>query len=443
MAYIRKKHLSRRTLLRGFGAAVALPLLDSMIPAATAWAQTAARTPTRLSCIYIPHGAVMSAWTPATEGTGFELPRILKPFEPFRERINIISNLGLPLAYGTDASAGANHTRSSAVFLAGAEPVEGARARLGVTVDQVAAQAISQDTPLPSLELCIEDGGLSCGAGLSCAYRNTISWQGPESPLPMENNPQVVFERLFGDGSTEEQRDQRRAQAQSMLDGLTGQIAGLKRDLPASDRQRMDRYLEDVREVERRIALAGESLPEDFEAPPAPTGIPADFDDHAKLLFDLQAVAWQADITRVSTMMLSQEVSNAVFPQSGIRDPFHNLSHHSNVPENIEKLTQLNQYHASVVAYLLQKLADTPDGDGSLLDHSLVLYGSGMSNSNQHDHDPLPIILAGGASGRLQGGRHIRADAPKTPLANLQLAMLEKLGVEQESFGDSTGMLTI
>jgi hypothetical protein len=443
MAYLRRKHLSRRALLRGAGAAIALPLLDSMIPAATARAQTAAFPRRRLSCIYIPHGAVMSAWTPETLGTGFAFPRILQPLEPYRDRINVISDLALPLAYGTDASAGANHTRSSAVFLAGAEPVEGARARLGVTVDQVAARAISQDTPLPSLELCIEDGGLSCGAGLSCAYRNTISWQGPESPLPMENNPQVVFERLFGDGSTEQQRDERRAQAQSMLDGLSSQIAGLKRDLPASDRQRMDRYLEDVREVERRIALAGESLPEGFEAPPAPTGVPADFDAHAKLLFDLQTLAWQADLTRVSTMMLAKEVSNAVYPQSGLRDPFHNLSHHSNVPENIEKLTQLNQYHASVFAYLVKKLAETPDGEGTLLDHSLVLYGSGMSNSNQHDHDPLPIVLAGGACGRLQGGRHIRADAVDTPLANLQLAMLEKLGIEQDAFGDSTGMMTI
>jgi hypothetical protein len=443
MNVIRKIHLSRRTLLRGGGTALALPLLESMIPAATAWAQTAAAPKTRLSCIYVPHGAVMDRWTPATEGTGFEFPQILKPIEPFRDRINVVSGFSLPLAYGSDASAGANHTRSSAVWLAGAEPASGANARLGITVDQLAAQHIGQDTPLPSLELCIEDGGLSCGAGLSCAYRNTISWQGPESPLPMENNPQVVFERLFGDGATAEERAARRDQARSMLDALTGEVATLKRGLPASDRERMDRYLEDVREVERRIRLAGEMVPESLELPPTPAGIPESFDEHVKLLFDLLALAWQTDITRVSTMMIAKEVSNAVYPESGITDPFHNLSHHSSIPANIERLSELNTYHTSIFAYFLGKLATIPDGDGSLLDHSLVLYGSGMSNSNQHDHDPLPIILAGGASSRLQGGRHLRTSEPKATLSNLLLAMLDKLGVHRESFGDSTGMMTI
>jgi Protein of unknown function (DUF1552) len=443
MNVIRKKHLSRRTLIRGAGAAVALPLLESMIPAATAFAQTAAAPKTRLACIYIPHGAVMSRWTPATEGSGFEFPQILQPIAPFRDRVNIVSDFSLPLAYGTDASAGANHTRSSAVWLAGAEPASGARARLGVTVDQVAAQHIGQETPLPSLELCIEDGGLSCGTGLSCAYRNTISWQGDESPLPMENNPQVVFERLFGDGATTEERVSRRDQARSMLDALTGEVASLRGGLPASDRERLERYLSDVREVERRIRLAGEMVPEDLNLPPAPTGIPNSFDEHVKLMFDLLTLAWQTDITRVSTMMLAKEVSNAVYPASGVTDPFHNLSHHSNVPDNIERLSRLNTYHTSIFAYFLDKLASTPDGDGTLLDHSLVLYGSGMSNSNQHDHDPLPIILAGGASGRLEGGRHLRSPTKKATLSNLLLAMLDKLDVPQDAFGDSTGMMTL
>jgi hypothetical protein len=443
MHVIRKLHLSRRTLLRGAGATVALPLLDAMIPAATAWAQAAAAPRTRLSCIYIPHGAVMDRFTPTSEGTGFEFPQIIEPLEPFRDSVNVISDFSLPLAYGSDASAGANHTRSSAVFLAGAEPAAGAHARLGVTVDQIAARHIGQDTPLPSLELCIEDGGLSCGTGLSCAYRNTISWQTPESPLPMENNPQVVFERLFGDGATSEERAARRDQARSMLDALTGEVATLKRKLPAADRARMDRYLDDVREVERRITLAGEMVPENLDLPPTPAGIPDNFDEHAKLMFDLLALAWQTDITRVSTMMLAKEVSNAVYPASGITDPFHNLSHHSNIPENIERLAQLNTYHTSIFAYFLDKLAATPDGDGSLLDHSLVLYGSGMSNSNQHDHDPLPIILAGHASGRLEGGRHVRTPVAKATLSNLLLAMLDKLDVPAESFGDSTSMMTI
>jgi hypothetical protein len=443
MNYLRRIHLSRRTLLRGGGTALALPLLESMFPAATAWSQTAAAPKTRLSCIYIPHGAVMDRWTPTVDGAGFEFPQILKPLEPFRDRVNVISDFSLPHAYGTDASAGANHTRSSAVWLAGAEPGSGGRARLGITVDQAAAAQIGQETPLPSLELCIEDGGLSCGTGLSCAYRNTISWQGPESPLPMENNPQLVFERLFGDGATAEERAARRDHARSMLDALTGEVATLKSSLPATDRQRLDRYLEDVREVERRITLAGEMVPEDLDLPPAPAGIPDNFDEHVKLMFDLLTLAWQTDITRVSTMLLAKEVSNATFPESGIRDPFHNLSHHSNIPDNIERLAQLNTYHTGIFAYFLDKLAATPDGDGSLLDHSLVLYGSGMSNSNQHDHDPLPIILAGGASGRLQGGRHLRSPTYKATLSNLLVAMLDKLDVRQESFGDSTEMMTI
>lgn len=443
MNVIRKVHLSRRTLLRGAGTALALPLLESMFPAATAWAQAAAAPRTRLSCIYIPHGAVMSRWTPSADGKGFEFPQILQPLAPYRERINVISGFSLPLAYGSDASAGANHTRSSAVWLAGAEPASGAHARLGVTVDQVAAQRIGQDTPLPSLELSIEDGGLSCGTGLSCAYRNTIAWQGPETPLPMENNPQVVFERLFGDGATTAERAARREQAESMLDGLSAEVTSLSTRLPAGDRERLDRYLTDVREVERRIALAGEMVPEDLDLPPAPAGIPDSFDAHAKLMFDLLTLAWQTDITRISTMMLAKEVSNAVYPASGITDPFHNLSHHSNIPDNIERLAELNTYHASIFAYFVGKLAQTPDGDGTLLDHSLVLYGSGMSNSNQHDHDPLPIILAGGASGRLEGGRHLRSSEPKATLSNLLLAMLDKLGVEQDAFGDSTGIMSI
>ncbi len=441
MNFLTKKHISRRAMLRGAGAALALPLLDSMIPAGVARA-AAASPKLRLACVYVPHGAVMAKWTPAQTGTGFVFPEILKPFEPFRDRVNVISGLTLPFAYGQDASAGANHTRSSAVYLTGAKPGTGSEAELGISVDQVAAKHIGQGTPLPSLELSIEDGGLSCGSGLSCAYRNTISWQGPKSPLPMENNPQVIFERLFGDGSTAEERAARRAEARSLLDSVMGEIDSLQKKLPAGDRARLDRYLTDVREVERRIALAAQQVPQGLQLPAAPSGIPDDFDVHVKLMFDMQVLAWQADVTRVTTMMFAKEVSNAVFPASGIRDPFHNLSHHSNIPENIAKLVQLQQYHAKTFAYLLQKLKDSPDGEGSLLDHSIALYGSGMSNSNQHDHEPLPIVLAGGAAGKLAGGRHIQAKA-KTPLSNLQVAMLRKLGVPAESFGDSTGAVEI
>jgi hypothetical protein len=258
----------------------------------------------------------------------------------------------------------------------------------------------------------------------------------------MENNPQVVFERLFGDGSTAEQRAARRQQAQSLLDSVTEEITSLERTLPGGDRERLERYLHDVREVERRIRLAATQVPANVKLPTAPTGIPDDFETHIHLMFDLQALALQSETTRVSTLMLAKEVSNAVYPASGIRDPFHNLSHHSNIPANIARLAQLNQYHARTVGYLLQKLHDTPDGEGTLLDHSIVLYGSGMSNSNQHDHEPLPILVAGGGSGRLKGGRHIQVPA-KTPLSNLLLALLQKLDVPAKSFGDSTGVVEI
>jgi hypothetical protein len=442
MAYITKKHLSRRTILRGMGVSLTLPFLESMVPAATAWAAVPGKPKTRLSCLYIPHGATMDRWTPAKEGTGYEFSEILKPLEPFRDDITVISDLSLPLAYGQDGSAGANHTRSSAVYLSGAHPSTGAQAHLGITMDQVAAKHIGQETPLPSIELGIEDGSLDCGTGLSCAYRNTISWQTADSPLPMENNPQVVFERLFGDGATEEQRRARRAQSQSLLDSVVTEVSALKSDLPAHDRDRLDQYLTDVHEIERRVNKASQQMPKGMDLPPAPVGIPDDVEDHIKLMFDLQALAFEAGTTRIATMMLAKEVSNQTYPKSGIRDPFHNLSHHSNIRANMDRYAILNTYHHSLYAYFLDKLKKTPDGDGSLLDHAMVLYGSGMSNSNEHNHDPLPLVLAGGASGKLKGGRHLR-NKPHTTMSNLLLAMLHKLDVPVDSFGDSTGVVDI
>jgi hypothetical protein len=440
--FLTRRQLSRRAVLRGAGATIALPLLTSMVPAGTARAATPRP---RFAGIDGPHGAVMCRWTPLSDGDGLglELPPILRSLEPFRERLNVVSDLTLPLAYGEDASAGANHTRSSAVWLTCARPETGATPHLGTSADQVAAQAFGQDTPLPSLELSLEEGGLSGGSGLSGAYRNTIAWRTPTAPLPMEMNPQVVFERLFGDGATGEQRAQRRAQAASLLDSVLTDAAALGRTLPGDDRARLERHLEDVREVERRIELAGSKVGADLEVPVRPAGVPDDFEQHAHLMFDLLALAWAADLTRVGTLMIAKEVSNAVYAASGINDPFHNLSHHSEVPANIERYARLNAYHTTAtLGYFLGKLRDTPDGDGSLLDHSLVLYGSGMSNSNQHDHEPLPIILAGGASGALVGGRHIRAGAG-TPMANLLVALLQKLDVRAESFGDSTGVVAL
>src|SRR5262245_46815445 len=441
MAFLTRNHLSRRTFLRGVGVSLALPLLDSMIPAATALGQTAAGTArTRFGAIYFPHGAIMNKWTPSTVGAGFELSEILQPLKPYYDQLTVVSSLRHALAYGSGATA--NHNRSAAAYLSAAFAKPGAKASLGITVDQVAARTISQDTPLPSLELMIEEPSVNCGDGLSCSYRDTISWQGPSSPLPMQNNPQVVFERLFGDGSTDAQRKARRAQSMSLLDSVLGEAASLQKKLPATDRARIDQYLEDVREIERRVQKAGQQLSDDLDIPAAPTAIPRDFEEHIKLMFDLWVLAWQADITRITTLLMAKELSNATYPKSGIRDPFHTLSHHSNVQENKDRFTQLNKYHVTLFTHFLEKLKATPDGDGTLLDHSLILYGSGMSDGNSHNHTDLPVLLAGGASGRLKGGRHVQ-NPKDTPMANLLLSMLEVLQVPSEKFGDSSGRVAL
>ena len=441
MAFITKKHLSRRTFLRGAGVTMALPFLESMVPAATPLAQTAAKSKTRFGAIYFPHGATMYKWTPEKDGADFEFSEILEPLKPFRDRINVISDLSHPSAYG-GGSATSNHTRSAAAFLSGAQAKSGPQAYLGVTIDQLAAQKIGQDTPLPSIELGIEDPSLSCGDGLSCAYRDTISWQSPTSPLPMQNNPQVVFERLFGDGSTDAERRSRRQQSMSLLDSVMGEANSLQKRIPSTDRRRVDQYLNDVREIERRIERADQQVSGDLNVPPAPAGIPKDFEEHIKLMFDLWVLAWQADITRITTLLMAKELSNAVYAKSGVRDAFHILSHHSNLKENMDRFAVLNRYHVSTFTYLLQKLRAIPEGDGNVLDHSIILYGSAMSDGNQHNHAPLPIILAGNASGRLKGGRHIR-NPKDTTMSNLLLAILDKLGIQRESVGDSTGMMQI
>ena len=435
MHFLTRKHLSRRALLRGAGATLALPLLESMTPAMAA---SAAPAP-RFASFYVPHGVTLAKWTPAAAGKDFPMSEILQPLEPHRRYLNVISGLDLPSANGSDASAEANHTRSSACFLSGAEPVLGPRAQLGITVDQVAAAAIGNDTPLPSLELGIEGPAFGCGAKLSCAYRNSLAWRNALTPLPIENNPQAVFERLFGDGASEAQRKTRRAQASSLLDTLREEIAALQKTLPAVDRERLGAYVEDIREIERRITNAQHRPGVESDAP---TGVPATFDEHAKLQLDLLALAWRADITRIGTLPFAQETSNATYPASGVTDSFHALSHHSNIQANKDRFAVMNRYHISILAHFLDKLAKTPDGDGTLLDHSLVLYGSGISDGNQHDHGPLPILLAGGARGRLTGNRHLVVPT-KTPLANLQLSILHTLGVEAKQFADSNGMVSI
>ena len=446
MTFITRKHLSRRTFLRGTGVTLALPLLESMVPARTALAQTAAAPRTRLGCIYIPHGATMDKWTPAAEGTAFEFSEILQPLAPLRDRVCVVSNLAhAPVApwTGEDTGGAENHVRAAAVFLSGAHPVKKNEAFVGVTVDQVAAQQVGQDTPLPSIELAMEPLNLTCGdAGFTCAYRNTLSWKSARLPLPMENNPQLVFERLFGDGSTDAQRLERRQQSQSLLDSITRQVPSLEKDLPASDRQRLRDYLEEVREIERRVKQVDAKLSRNLDLPDAPVGIPADFEEHLKLMFDLQVLAYKSEITRISTLMLARENSNAVYQASGVREGFHNASHHSNERKNMDQFAVVNRYHVTMLAYFLEKLRATPDGDGNLLDHSMVLYGSSLSDGNEHNFDPLPVVLAGGASGQLRGGRHVKY-APHTPMSNLLLTMLDKVGARVDSIGDSTGRLEI
>jgi hypothetical protein len=332
----------------------------------------------------------------------------------------------LPAAYVGEATAGANHTRASRCWLT-CVPLETGESP--TSADQIAAAYIGQETPLPSLELALE-------AGESIAYRT------PTTPLPMETNPRIVFERLFGDGSTPEERAARQRQLASLLDAVAAEVAPLQRSLPAADRERLDRYLTDIRELERRLALAADSTAADLEVPDKPSGVPADFEEHAALMFDLLALAWQADLTRVATLLIAREVSNRVYARSGISEGFHNCSHHSEVPANIERLARLNEYHTrTTIASLLQKLGSTPDGDGTLLDHSLVVYGSGMSNANQHDHHPLPMLLAGGARS-VRGGRHERV-AGDTPAANLLLGVLQRFGAPLESFADSTGAIEV
>jgi hypothetical protein len=439
--FVTKKHLPRRTFLKGVGVSLALPLLDSMIPARTLLAQTAAKPLARLGFVYIPHGAIMAQWTPSAEGAGFEFTPILKPLEPFRDRLNVISGLGHKAADTT-----AVHSLSPTTWLSGVRPkaTQGVDAYAGVTADQIAAQQIGQDTVLPSMELATEDhSGLigSCDRDYGCIYMNTLSWRTPTTPMPMEINPRKVFERMFGQGGSATERLARIQEDKSILDAITRDVASLQVQLGPSDRQMMTQYLENVREIERRIQRAETSQgDEDLELPARPAGVPFDYEEHIKLMYDLMTLAYQADVTRVITFMVSREVSNRTYPQVGVTDGHHAISHHQNRAEKMEKNVKIQTYNISQFGYFLDKLKKTPDGDGSLLDHIALLYGSNMSNSNAHDHYPLPNLVIGGAAGRMQGGRHLKY-ADHTPMTNLLVTMLDKVGVKQESLGDSSGLL--
>jgi hypothetical protein len=439
MTFVTKAHLNRRTLLKGIGVSVALPLLDSMIPALTAQNRTAANPVKRLGFVYVPHGAIMERFTPASEGTNFAFSPILRPLEPFRDRVVVVSGL----AHKTADNAGV-HSMSPPTWLSGVRPsAKDQGVRAGITVDQIAAQKIGQGTQFPSLELATEDhSGLigSCDGGYSCTYINTLSWRTPTTPLPMEINPRVVFERLFGEGGTAEQRVARLQQDRSILDAVTRQAGRLKISLGAEDRVTMTQYLDNIREIERRIELAEKQSGAQGEVPDAPIGIPESFEDHIKLMFDLQVLAFQADLTRVSTFMMARELSQRTYPQVNAHDPHHSVSHHENNPEKIDTLARIQNYHMQMFAYYLNKLRTTADGDGSLLDHSMILYGSNMSSSNLHNHFPLPAVLVGGGSGQLKGNRHMKY-ADHTPMTNLLMTMLGKLGIPMDKVGDSTGIL--
>jgi hypothetical protein len=440
MTFVTRKHLSRRTLLRGAGTALALPLLDSMIPAQTLWSKTAAIPALRFAACYVPHGMIMNRWWPVGDGADFEFGPIAKPLEPYRNWLTFVS--------GTCSNFEGGHVISNATWLNGVAPkrTEAEDVGSGVTIDQMIASKIGQDCAFPSLEIALEDYAShvgNCEPGLSCVYLNTLSWRTPTTPLPMEINPRVVFERLFGDGSNAQARAARMRSNSSILDSITRDIGHLQQGLGAGDRARLDSYVENVREVERRIQKASEQQAKsDVAVPDTPIGIPDTFEEHARLMFDLQALAFQADLTRVITFMMARELSTRTYPAVNVSDGHHQCSHHQNVPEQIDKHARINTYHVKQFASFLEKLKSTPDGDSNLLDRSMILYGSGMGNGNVHSHDPLPILVAGGGAGQIKGNRNIKVPE-HTPLANLMLAMVGKTGMEVDHVGNSNGTIDL
>jgi hypothetical protein len=462
MAFITGTHVPRRTVLRGLGATIALPFLDAMVPARGLWSKTARAASldrTRLVCIEMVHGAAGSnewgatqhMWSPSTTGREFDLtPSALSPLEAYRKYLTIVSDTDVR---GAEAIAqpeiGGDHFRSSAVFLTQTHPkqTESSDVRAGVSLDQIYANRFGQDTPIPSMQLCIEnvDQAGGCAYGYSCVYTDMISWASPTEPLPMTRDPRMAFDQLFGAGGSAKERASRRRSTGSILDYITGQVADLNRRLDAADRERMERYLEDVREIERRIQkvearnLTGETR----QLPEAPPGVPDSFDDHVKLMFDLQAVAFQADVTRVFSFKMGRDASSRVYPESGVSKGFHPASHHGNKHGNISEFAQINRYHISLLPYFLEKLQSVRDGDRSLLDRTLIVYGSPMGDPNIHNHKRCPLIVLGGANGELPGNLHLRAQAG-TPMANVMLTLMHKLGLSDiEQFGDSTGTFSL
>ena len=439
MRFITRKSLPRRTFLKGVGASFALPLLDAMIPAATAAIRTSADGVRRLGYIFMPMGCDESRWTPGSEDTLDKLSPILDSLKPVKDQMTVFTNMELKPAYP------GSHATSNSSFLSAAKAkvTESSDYYLGTTADQVAAKQIGHQTQLPSLELAMDlmQTVGQCDNGYACVYQNNLSWSSPTTPLPAEAHPRLVFENLFGEGGTPEERRAALRERASLLDSIADDMNRLKRELGASDQARVSEYLDSIREVERRIQNA-ETDSKDNPLPDLerPMGVPASYADHARLMFDLQLLAFQGDITRVTTFQIARETSNRTYPEIGVPDPHHPLSHHGDDPNKIARMAKINTFHVSLFAEYLEKLQNTPEGNGSLLDNVLLLYGSGIGNPNVHNHTNLPIILAGGAAGGMKGNRHIRYDKP-TPLANLHLTLLDKVGVKLDKFGDSNGKL--
>ena len=437
---IKKLALPRRTFIRGMGATLALPFLDAMVPALSAQAKGAPR----FTAIYFGNGANMFDWTPSTEGAGFQFSPTLKPLEPFRNRTLVFT--GLDNFPATDqGDTGGQHPRAAPAFMSCVHPkqTEGADVRAGTTVDQMIAERISRDSRLASLEVSVDRNDVvgACDHGYACAYMNSLSWKTPTMPLPAETNPRFVFERLFGSGDTAEERLARTREDRSILDGLSRELSALSGKLGGHDRAKLDEYLGAIRDVEQRIAKA-ESDSSDFDVPDRPVGVPETFREYAELMFDLQVLAFQADITRVTSFMLARENINRSYNEIGLPEAHHSMSHHGNNPDKMKDFTKLNTYHVETLAYYLNKLQSIPDGDATLLDNTVILYGSGMSDGNTHNNYSVPVVVIGGRENGLRGNRHL--SYPKgTPLANLSLSLLEKFGVNVEAFGDSTGQLPL
>jgi len=440
-----KKAIPRRTFLKGVGATLALPLLDGMVPAMAAVGDKRA---TRLSFVYIPNGIIMDKWTPATEGAGFAMTPILEPLASYQDQMLVLSGLDCKNANPQPGEGGGDHERGSGAFLTGVHPKKtgGADIQASTSIDQIAAKELGNLTELASLELTLDFAEFvgGCDPGYSCAYTNTISWRSPTTPIPMENNPRGVFERLFGSSDTTNpaERLARIRKDRSILDAVSQDVARLVTGLGPTDRRKLTEYLDAVRDVERRIQKAEEQSSQELPSMTRPVGIPATFEEHYKLMADLQALAFQADKTRVITFLVAHEQSTRAYPEIGIPDPHHPLTHHSGDQEKIAKVIQIQTYHAKMFSYFLEKMRSTPDGDGSLLDHMMIVYGGSISDANVHKHEDLPILLIGGGDGSIKGGRHLRY--PKdTPVTNLFLTLLDKMGARTENFGDSTGKVDL